>query len=278
MSPTRRGRSLLARIEQAALDEAVPVKVALRHCLSLGGRAGSAALRDWASKELQGYGPDDELPAYRIIPAMLKIDGALPGGWIKGQPFSPLMLPDVVKEVLGTDEQVRLRQGIAEIEKLATDAHGQQERVRVPLPDSGLIAQWLSQKAAPGQHVIDVYWHVPESALYGAVDQVRSRLVALVAELVAAMPDDHEVPSGELADQVVGVVIHGAPRSTYHVNNAQATGGGHSAMTVSWPEPAGDSSGRKRWRLAAGAVGGLVAVVSMLAGLGQWLGWWLPWR
>jgi AbiTii len=278
MSPTRRDRGLLARIEQAALDEAVPVKVALRQCLSLGGRAGSAALRDGASKELHGYGPDDELPAYRVLPAVLKIDGALPGGWIRGQPFSPLMLPDVVKEVLGTEEQIRLRQGIAEIEKLAADANDQQERVRVPLPDSGLIAQWLSQKAAPGQHVIDVYWHVPENCLYGAVDQVRSRLVALVAELVAAMPGDQEIPSGELADQVVGVVIHGAPRSTYHVNNAQATGGGHSSVTGSGPEPDGDNPGRKRRRLLASVAGGLVAFASMIAGLGQWLGWRLPWR
>jgi AbiTii-like protein len=150
MSPTRRDRGLLARIEQAALDEAVPVKVALRHCLSLGGRAGSAALRDWASKELQGYGSDDELPGYRVIPAVLKIDGALPGGFIRGQPFSPLMLPDFVQEVLGTQEEVRLRQGIAELEKLAIDANAQHERVKVPLPDSGLIAEWLSQQVAPG--------------------------------------------------------------------------------------------------------------------------------
>jgi hypothetical protein len=129
-----------------------------------------------------------------------------------------------------------------------------------------------------GHQVIDVYWHVPENALYGAVDQVRSRLVALVAELVAAMPDDQEVPSGELADEVVGVVIHGAPRSTYHVNNAQATTGGNSTVTVSGPEPAGDNPSRKRWRLVAGTVGGLVAFTSMVAGLGQWLGWRLPWR
>jgi hypothetical protein len=279
VSPARRDRSLLAKIEQAALDETVPLVTALRHCLALGGRAGSTALRDWASKELQGYGPDDELPAYRVLPAMLKVDGEVPGGWIKGQPFSPLMLPDFVRDVLGTDEQVRLRQGIAEIEKLIADANAQHERVKVALPDAALIAEFLTRQAGvPGQHIIDVYWHVPENCLYGAVDQVRSRLVALVAELVAAMPDDQDVPSGELADQVVGVVIHGAPRSTYHVNNAQATGGGHSTVTVSGPEPAGDNPGRKRRRLVAGAAGGLVAFASMIAGLGQWLGWRLPWR
>jgi hypothetical protein len=47
------------------------------------------------------------------------------------------MLPDVVKEVLGTEEQVRLRQGIAEVEKLADDAHDQQERVRFPCRTQG---------------------------------------------------------------------------------------------------------------------------------------------
>jgi AbiTii len=159
----RIGRSVRHLIEQAALDETVPVVVALRHCLALGGRAGSTALRDWASKELQGYGPDDDLPAYRVLPAMLKVDGAFPTGWIKGQPFSQLMLPDFVQEVLGTDEQVHLRQGIAEIEKLIADAHAQQERVKVALPDVALIAEFLTRQAGvPGQRVMDIYWHVPD--------------------------------------------------------------------------------------------------------------------
>jgi hypothetical protein len=69
------------------------------------------------------------------------------------------------------------------------------------------------------------------------------------------MPDDQEVPTGELTDQVVGVVIHGAPRSTYHVNNAQATGGGDSTVTVPGPEPDGDNPGRKR-RPVLASVGG----------------------
>jgi hypothetical protein len=92
------------------------------------------------------------------------------------------------------------------------------------------------------------------------------------------MPDDQEVPSGELADQVVGVVIHGAPQSTYHLNNAQATGGGQSTVIVSGPEPDSESPSRRRWGLVAKTAGDLVAIASMIAGLGQWLGWRLPWR
>jgi hypothetical protein len=278
VSGSRRDRGLFAKIEQAALDEGTSVATALRSCLALGGRANSAALRDWASKELQGYRDDDQLPAYRVLPARLKVDGMVPGGLVRGQPFSPLMLPDFVREVLGTQEEVQLRQSVAEIEKLAAAAAAAkgEESVRVALPDSGLIAEFLTRQAGvPGQQIIDVYWQLSENSLYGAVDQVRSKLVALVAELMAAMPDDQDLPPGDLADQVVGVVIHGAPRSTYHVNNAQATSGGRSTVTVSAPEPNGDSPGRRRWRRVAA---GVVAVASMIAGFGQWLGWRLPWR
>jgi len=54
--------NLLSEIQEAALDEAQPVTVALRHCVALGGVSESELLRDWASKELKGYAPDDVLP------------------------------------------------------------------------------------------------------------------------------------------------------------------------------------------------------------------------
>jgi hypothetical protein len=39
----------------------------LRKAVALDGRGGLVELRDWAAKELQGYGPDDELPEDRKI-------------------------------------------------------------------------------------------------------------------------------------------------------------------------------------------------------------------
>jgi hypothetical protein len=167
--------------------------------------------------------------------------------------------------------------GIGELEALARRPDSKE--LRFSLPGGAEIAALMNLGIGDRyQHIQEVYWSVSPVTLRGVADQVRTTLVALVAELAAAMPDDQDVPSRELADQVVGVVIHGAPRSTYHLNNAQATGGGHSTVTVSGPEPAGDNPGRKRWRLVASVVGGLVAFASMIAGLGQWLGWRLPWR
>lgn len=53
----RREDSLIAEIERDALNERVAVATALRKCIVLGGKSGSEALRDWASRELKGYGP-----------------------------------------------------------------------------------------------------------------------------------------------------------------------------------------------------------------------------
>lgn len=44
--------------------------------MALGGRAGTADLRDWARRELDGYGGDDDLPDYRVVTVPILIDGS----------------------------------------------------------------------------------------------------------------------------------------------------------------------------------------------------------
>ncbi len=53
----------MAHIERELLAEK-PLDTILRKLILLGGNAGSAELRDWASAELRGYKNDDELPNY----------------------------------------------------------------------------------------------------------------------------------------------------------------------------------------------------------------------
>lgn len=67
--------SLLDQIERDALDERASVATALRKCVALGGRSGSQALRDWATRELDGYYGSNDLPEYRIVPAAIQLDG-----------------------------------------------------------------------------------------------------------------------------------------------------------------------------------------------------------
>ena len=61
----------------------------LRKVVALGGRSGSAQLRDWATRELWGYGPNDDLPPYRRIGAPLQMDAGTMRGFIRGQHLSP---------------------------------------------------------------------------------------------------------------------------------------------------------------------------------------------
>ena len=75
-------KTLLDQIESEAMDGDV-VK-ALRLCIKLGGHSGSADLRQWAERELNGYDSEDELPDYRRINAPLCYDGTLIGVEGKG--------------------------------------------------------------------------------------------------------------------------------------------------------------------------------------------------
>ena len=62
--------------------------------IALGGEAGSAELREWATRELRGYGPDDELPEYRWIVTSIHADMAYRTTLLTGQPISQGTFPE----------------------------------------------------------------------------------------------------------------------------------------------------------------------------------------
>jgi hypothetical protein len=83
---TKRADRLLKEIEAGALDSWMPIADLLRKVIALGGKAGSAELRDWAAQERNGYGPDGELPSYRQIAAPLHVDRMNMRWRVEGQP------------------------------------------------------------------------------------------------------------------------------------------------------------------------------------------------
>ena len=96
MARSRAG--LLEQIEQGALDSKTPLADVLRKCVALGGRAGSEQLRDWARRELDGYRDGkQELPAYRIVPAAIAIDGQNMAFQVTGQQLSSYDLPEFAR-------------------------------------------------------------------------------------------------------------------------------------------------------------------------------------
>jgi hypothetical protein len=257
---TKRSDRLLQEIEAGALNSRIPIADVLRKVIALGGRAGSPELRDWAHHELKGYVPEDELPPYRQIVVPLQMDAAVAGGLIKNQALSTWELPEFAQDKITND--LPLGMGIAEIERLARRCEpGDVVKLGPPLSQDLVVLM-----NASGQwrcHIERIYWAVSPTALEGVVDQVRTALTVLVAEIQANVPDGTVTPSAEVASNAINFAVTGKRNKISVV----APQGG---STVTTPE----SDQPRRWLRIAGAVLiGLVTIAGVIFALMQAQGW-----
>jgi hypothetical protein len=228
----RREHTLISEIEQEALDANASLADALRKCVILGGKSDSAQLRDWATRELQGYYGVDDLPEYRKVAGQIQIDGATMNALIKNQPIARSSLPDFVQEKV--EDHVELRGGVGEIEALVRSAEANGEAVKISLPMGTDLARYMSTDMQ-GQQIQSIYWAIAPPAVRGVLDQVRTALTMLVAELRATTPANEPVPSTEAANHAVQLIVTGK-RHNISVNAAQAAGDSSTA-SVAVPEP-----------------------------------------
>jgi hypothetical protein len=117
-----------------------------------------------------------------------------------------LEIPKFARDVV--TDQVELRNGIAEIEQLARDC---EPGGLVKLgPSSFLEVVSLMNAREMGNGQIDLlYWGVAPSLLDSVVDQVRTRLTVMVAEIRATLPDNTEVIPTPVADNAFAVAVTG---------------------------------------------------------------------
>ncbi|MGI8624083.1 MAG: hypothetical protein ACR2NB_11515 [Solirubrobacteraceae bacterium] len=253
----RSDTDLTEGIERDALDSSVPIADALRKCVALGGRAGSSALREWAQQELQGYKvPTDETPDYRKVRAVIMVDGFSGGYQVKNQQISASTLPDIIRDKV--KEEVVFRGGIGEIEALLSDGPAD-EPIRIGLPGGAELVRIMNATTVPdGTSIERIYWAPAAASVRGLLDQVRTNLTVLAAELRATMSTDQEVPSAQQADQAVSVVVTGR-RSSVNVTSAQASGCSSSSIA---PVEADSSPFWTRSRKIGAAVVGLATITS----------------
>ena len=245
---------------------AKPLADVLRKCLVLGGELGSTELRDWANKQLRGYGDDDDVPDYRTVAAPIYLDGMVGNGMITRQRISPLSLPELVHEHVR--ETYTLRSGVGEIEALIAQAQTKGGYVNLSIPSAADLGRLMDQQSGnPYQHIDSLYWSISEVALRNIADQIRTTLAELVAELRAVMPRGHDLPDPVDAAQAVQVAVHGN-RNRIVMRAAHATAG--SVATVDDGEADHETwwtRGRKigaavvGFFTIAGAVAAIVAVV-----------------
>jgi AbiTii len=192
----------------------VPIAAVLRRCVVLGGRSGSEALRDRATRELKGYHGEEELPDYRVVAAPLMIDGFSGNVHLTGRQIAPSNLPEFAQEYI--TETVEVRDGVGGLEALAA-----QDQIKLGPPGASNLTPLMSAEAGPYRHVESLYWSVSPSTMRGVLDQIRTSLTQLVAELRASMPAGESLPSAAAADQAVQV-IQGGRRNRLTITTAQA--------------------------------------------------------
>lgn len=259
---------LLGEIEREAVRANADLPTLLRKCISLGGISGSVALREWATRELKGYGEDDDLPPYRTIPAIVVLDGSTMTHRVTGQQISPASLPDIAHDFV--KEEVRLYGPIAELTDAIGDARNQGEsHVNFGIPAgsalTALTNQQLRVKGVQYQTIERIYWRAGVTSLVGAVDTVQTNLVELVAELRAGVGAGHAVPDKDLTDRAVNIVIYG-DRNRVEVAHAVADAGGTAEINI----PSDSESKAKSimyWAAGVATVG--AAVIALLV--------WHPW-
>ena len=264
-----RGLTLLQEIERDALDGGAPLADVLRKCIALGGQTGSTALREWARRELDGYG-DAELPPYRLVGAvMLAIDGADYAKSVQHQQLSSSDVPEFARAKLFGP--VPLAHRVAELERLAA-AEGPIQLQDPLMPE--LVRLMNDRARGHGTAIHRMYWFVSTTAIHGVVDSIRTTLVSLVAEMRSATPDER-TPTAEVADQAVHVVVNNAPRSTILVNANQAgTSIGDTTLTGVSHGTAGKPSRVPAWiRGPWGFAIGVATIVAGVAGVATWMGW-----
>jgi hypothetical protein len=264
-----RERNLFDQIERDALNDDVPLAATLRKVIALGGNVGSTKLREWASRELQGYvgTSTEEIPDYRKPPAVIMIDGSNMLARFRGQQISRFDLPDEVRDYV--KERVTLAHGVGELESMLKHAREEDGAARLQIPGGAELAKMMNYRNAQGgldfQTIERVYWSMGEPTLQGVLDAIRTTLVSLVAEMRAGMPESAETPSAAVADQAVNVAVHG-DQNRIEITSAQASGNG-SHQVHAGPREENGSRGTF-WVV----LGSLTGVAALLVGIATWQG------
>jgi AbiTii-like protein len=259
---TARSDRLCREIETGALDRQTPISDVLRKAIALGGRAGSTELRGWATRELQGYGPDDDLPEYRKIAVPLMVDMVNPMWSVKRETISSMHLPEFARDVITND--LGLRQSIGEIEQLAQRCPPGDVVKLQPRDAADLVAYMNAHQNLNG-HLQALYWGVSPVVLDGVVDRVRTTLTVMIAELNADLPDGTGTPSAEATTNAINFAVSGGKRNK--ISFAAPQEGSTVTTAPAEEEP-------RRWVRTAGAVLlGLVAIAALIFTLMQVQGW-----
>jgi hypothetical protein len=199
--------TLLAEIQAAALDSAVPLADLLRKCKVLAAGLKHQEFADWVNNELSGYAKNVKVPSYREVWTPVSI-GHFAGPFGSGAnnvPIPVLGLPDFIRDTLQT---YLIREPARQLEQLAAgDTKGMQ------LQWASDIVNYVATKhpMVSGMTLMDAFRPLSPGVLAGVVDNIRSRILDFALAIRAEDP-----AAGEAALNAPPPI---SPATTTHIYN-----------------------------------------------------------
>ncbi len=241
------GVTLLEDIITGACGE-TSISSLLRQLRVLASRTGGAPLDVWVSSELNGYGPDDAVPAYRgpfRLAALGHFLGRF-GAEMRNVPIPPSTFPEGMRR---SAFDVELRNPIAELEEMAKSPAS---TVGWPADMvqfyNSLVAQGVIQRFLRDDFVLaQVQQPLPAHMVVGVLDAVRTRALDVALELEREAPSAGEPAASAEVRERASTIINNYFNAPSNIA-IQSPG---SQLTVP-PPAAGDVDGLIAFLSAAG--------------------------
>jgi hypothetical protein len=191
---------LVNEIIEMAADGKRPVADALRKCLILSFELKNDRLKEWAEKELNGYGRDDAVPEYRCVALHSKGNFSGPAGaWIPQRPLPLGILEEKHRKWLTT----KFAQPIATYDVGSTD---ERHNAVIPWPPD-LIVHYQA-KFIEGYALSQAWQEVPTSVLIALCEEVRNRLLRFALEIREELGQVDDKPKDLPVRQVDAAVVN----------------------------------------------------------------------
>jgi len=215
--PGGMGANMAESIIVSLSETNLPVSDILRRTLVLAYRIKNEPLRTWVEKELNGYGPEEDLPDYRKAVGTAK--GLFLGGFgqmIQNQPLASSILKP---EHRHWARDIRLRQPIA-----AYEISDGTQTLAIEWPADLVV--FYQSKFFDDMALNRAHLEIPGTVIRGTVDAVRNRLLTFMLEIEVASPGEGDQALAQIPpttiDRLVQVHIWGGQNVFGNVNEFKA--------------------------------------------------------
>ncbi len=161
-------------------------------------------LKEWASRELNGYPKDN----FEVVPTYRRLYAPARGNFTDGYTFwncltiAPGTLPDKSERFA---EMVFLSQPIAELEGLVAGAPSSGS---LTSPWPGTLIEIMRDKVFDNLRLVEAWQEITKHQIAGVLDTVRSRGLEFTIELGKELPESGDVPAEAVPQATVTHLFH----------------------------------------------------------------------